>query len=79
MLFNLFVKYIPFWSIPLMIISMQMGWTFKKRGKRGLYKFAIVSFVFSLSSLSYFFYKGTPKRSIEGVESFKEDVKDFVK
>jgi len=79
MLLTLFIKYIPFWTIPLMIICAQMGWTFKKRGKKSLFKMSIVVFIFALLSLIFFIFKGSPQKSLDGIESIHDEAIEIIR
>jgi hypothetical protein len=61
---NFLISLTPFWTIPMMIIALQMGWTFKKRAKKTSLKLAIFSFCFALFSLLFFIWSGSPKTAV---------------
>jgi len=61
---NFLISLTPFWTIPVLIISIQMGWTFKKRAKKTSMKLAIFSFCFALFALLFFIWTGSPKSAV---------------
>lgn len=60
---NFFVSLTPFWAVPAMVISAQMGWTFKKRSKKSALKMAIITFTIATLCLVFFIWSGSPKKA----------------
>lgn len=65
-----FLKYIPFWAVPAMLLSTQFGLTFKKRSKTTSLKLALGVFTFSFLSLVLFVWAGSPWGAVNTVSEF---------
>lgn len=66
-LVNFLISLTPFWTIPVIAISFQLGLTFKKRSKKTSLKLAIFAFFFALFNLIYFIWSGSPKNAIRNI------------
>jgi len=61
---NFLIALTPFWTIPVIVISLQMGWTFKKRSKKNSLKLAIFAFIFATICLMFFVWSGSPNAAV---------------
>ncbi|MBT3585466.1 MAG: hypothetical protein HN509_11215 [Halobacteriovoraceae bacterium] len=63
-------RYIPFWAVPLFIISCQFFYTYwLKDYRRAAYVF-VASGVFSFVFLLYYIWAGSPDNSAGNLENF---------
>lgn len=69
-LFNYLISLTPFWTIPVMVISVQMGWTFKKRAKKTSLQICIFAFLISAFFLGFFVWSGTPTKAVHKMSDF---------
>ena len=61
------VRYIPFWAIPLLIISGEFVYICWLRGLKRSFFFFVILVLFCLSLLFYYYYSGGPEESVENL------------
>ena len=64
MFLALLVKNIPFWSVPIMIISLQTALTARSQEKKEIFKYCVYLIIFCVLSLTYFIYMGSAQNAI---------------
>jgi dolichyl-phosphate-mannose--protein O-mannosyl transferase len=61
----LLIHFTPFWALPVMFISLQMGVIYKKRSKKFLFKMAVNSFILATLFLTFYIYYGGPSGAVQ--------------
>jgi hypothetical protein len=57
------LRYVPFWAVPLALISGEFAYIFWLKSMKRISSFFVVIFVFSVIFIGYYYYAGSPENS----------------
>ena len=60
-----FIRYIPFWSIPIAFISAEFGYKYWLKRRKKIYRVCFGLSIFSLICSAYYFWAGGPEKSVK--------------
>lgn len=62
--FYFIMRHTPFWAIPMLVIGAEFAYVFWLRKKKTNAKICLLLVLFSLVSLSWYYYAGGPEKSV---------------
>ena len=64
-----FVRYTPFWAVPLFFIAGEFGYLFWLKEDRIISTFFFLNMLMSFFFIVYYFWSGGPERSVKLLQS----------